>query len=1745
MALKLSTVLVSLTFALLFAALAAAQNTTTTLAATTTTTAPTTTSAPTSTAALYNTGYASPGRPTTFYLFPASPNYSPTSLPGRIYLFRTAASLSAAEVNQVPIVSTTGGDIRQVIIVVVPSGNLAIELLTEADVLATNYTRSIQSTYCHCPLTPSNWAYALPAHATTYPRRDAYLSNGTRTTYLEFGYVTNSSLSGRIYEQRTLDGRIVTYLLDTVPGDTGYSPMRRMYTVTVAGPITSLDALASLPTLGDTGLYYNAPVVSVLGADAAAETFALNTGYYRGRQVQYYHFNGSRITTGMAGATGLRYSRMYMFNSAIQSTPIIDVVPGSTTYSDLWLLVSVQIALPNNVSWPLRSLADVPAAWTRTVTGRYLNCPVVNANSSLADPTHATMMELFYRGETRYCFNFSYTPGCALRPNYFLRRDGDASVVASNDLFSTTPASDLGYTALSWLMPYAVPQQYATGTIRNVASLVSPTALTASAAGAFVNRPIVSDATGLRSASSYQYSTTVGSADGLHDATVRWSVNSSSLDVQIECRNCGGYVGVGFGGTTGTTTHAGVFVLGVIDSAGVSCVRQLVGTGNSRLTLIENLDNILNVTNTAIAVDAFRVTRFQFSRSVTVRNTAFAQYSIGTGTTERLSIVSRGGQLSSCTLTAINALQHDFATSFGSHSWIPNGTIVVTIPPTTAPVTTAIATTTTAAATPAPTNSSWIGSGRYRCDGIMSFTWTVDFTASTIRFDVTMSTGFTGWFGIGFGSSIMTNADIVMIHRTATGKVILDDRKGTAQALPPRDVSQDVTLISPQSGFSTDVFSFKRALDTGDRHTSAQPLSRTTLASQSITHSRGWAHGVLVAYYDLGNGPMFGTRNNTAVSTMYAFVSSLNFTLTSTVQRAIVDLVPGQAGYSDLWDIVYVAVPTTFDGPEVRAVADIPSSWTRVTSPPSTLPTRINCPVVHSSTTINIALTSRDLWYRGSLQKCFQFPALYARSLQTQRMVQIVNNVTNATIDALFDYSPSDVASFTGFVWRYRAVVPSSYVVGSWTSVDTFISLSGFSVVALGVHASVQVVSYNNLTATSTPGPSQTPAVDIIDPAVIAFYDFSEVLHTVNNVASVVLYWKYDSDNSLLYVMLVGYSISGYVSMGFSNTSYAQKQNSDIVLAYLDAVTGAQCIRTMYGEFATGAPSGTPTLLIRNPTVQRIGGATVLRFERTFDASAHVAGRIPTPAQGATSRVIYAVLSTAVSLNCSSQSYTSLYHGFDSPHGSRVINWLGVNTSTTAPGGTPAPTNPGGSVVLTRVDMVRTLMYYRGFAVPVYCAPIDVTGYAGTLAAPTMYHVVFADGQSAQASLVSTTIGFTTYSGLWQIVYVRVPANWTAVSSVAELLYSANPTLGNFTNATAYSNCPIVHVASTIEARDTLTYVKRTIYYEGQLMACFEFDVYSSKPRVDFIWNGTHQIAPVIDSIQTSFRQYATVTSTNAYLNAEGIVSQPVAVSSTVKNCAVVRSELSSSLLGSATSPSSVAFQTSTGYFNGRRVTFYKHQATIRFANEYEVTTNALYIIKNGNSLTASDRQAQWVTNVTLGNGTYSDIWRLVVVDASSTSSSTTFSSAASLSNLTTVETGLYFNCPIVSSGTSFSTTGLITLKSLFFNGQTDLLRPVRYRAEATDQAADGARRVHVQRLSHHGQHPVRRRSRLAGLLSVAVGRQDDSHQRRAAWADVRRSAEQHLLRLQSNIHRVERVRGYSRTRQSRLDAPAGDERQR
>ncbi len=125
----------------------------------------------------------------------------------------------------------------------------------------------------------------------------------------------------------------------------------------------------------------------------------------------------------------------------------------------------------------------------------------------------------------------------------------------------------------------------------------------------------------------------------------------------------------------------------------------------------------------------------------------------------------------------------------------------------------------------------------------------------------------------------------------------------------------------------------------------------------------GWYRGEDVTYYDFG---MNSAVNPPAVvpSPIWALIHGTDADgnpMFVEGQHNIVDVAPGDDGYSDLWLVNFVVVPEDYEPDSITSAADL-QAMNYETIQPGVL---VNCPIVPAGSTFETGFPLTQGWYRG------------------------------------------------------------------------------------------------------------------------------------------------------------------------------------------------------------------------------------------------------------------------------------------------------------------------------------------------------------------------------------------------------------------------------------------------------------------------------------------------------------------------------------------------------------------------------------------------------------------------------------------------------------------------------------------------------------------------------------------------------------------------------------------------------------
>lgn len=125
----------------------------------------------------------------------------------------------------------------------------------------------------------------------------------------------------------------------------------------------------------------------------------------------------------------------------------------------------------------------------------------------------------------------------------------------------------------------------------------------------------------------------------------------------------------------------------------------------------------------------------------------------------------------------------------------------------------------------------------------------------------------------------------------------------------------------------------------------------------------GWYRGDEVRYYDFGmNSPVSG--NTVTPAPIWAFITGMDDDGNPVFvegQHTIIDAVPGDMDYSDLWEVQLVTVPEDYEPDSIRSRDEVEMGGYEIT-PPGIY---VNCPVVEADAMLEGGEELVQGWYRG------------------------------------------------------------------------------------------------------------------------------------------------------------------------------------------------------------------------------------------------------------------------------------------------------------------------------------------------------------------------------------------------------------------------------------------------------------------------------------------------------------------------------------------------------------------------------------------------------------------------------------------------------------------------------------------------------------------------------------------------------------------------------------------------------------
>lgn len=151
--------------------------------------------------------------------------------------------------------------------------------------------------------------------------------------------------------------------------------------------------------------------------------------------------------------------------------------------------------------------------------------------------------------------------------------------------------------------------------------------------------------------------------------------------------------------------------------------------------------------------------------------------------------------------------------------------------------------------------------------------------------------------------------------------------------------------------------------DDGDASPTPMPTAVMTTTPTSISLVSGWYRDAPVRYYDFGmRSPVNG--NVVVPAPIWVLITGMDGQGNPVFvegQHNVIDAVPGDTGYSDLWEVRLVTVPANYAPDTIRSRSDVEAAGYAIVSPGLF----VNCPVVEKPSVLEGGEALVQGWYRG------------------------------------------------------------------------------------------------------------------------------------------------------------------------------------------------------------------------------------------------------------------------------------------------------------------------------------------------------------------------------------------------------------------------------------------------------------------------------------------------------------------------------------------------------------------------------------------------------------------------------------------------------------------------------------------------------------------------------------------------------------------------------------------------------------
>lgn len=242
---------------------------------------------------------------------------------------------------------------------------------------------------------------------------------------------------------------------------------------------------------------------------------------------------------------------------------------------------------------------------------------------------------------------------------------------------------------------------------------------------------------------------------------------------------------------------------------------------------------------------------------------------------------------------------------------------------------------------------------------------------------------------------------------------------------------------------------------------------------------QGWYQGRETFYYEFG-AKSTATEDGQQVIPAPIYVLVTGFDAEGNAQAVegqhnIVDVIPGDEGYSDLWQVNFVTVPEDYQANTITSVEEIFNGGYDITESDIL----VNCPIVPKDSTLAEGGASLvQGWYQGQEVYYFDFGQ---NPITTAPIYAFITGFDDNG-DPVFVEGQSNVVDvipgdegYSAFWYVNLVQVPEDYQANTFTSAEQVLA-SGYDIVQPGLLVNCPIIRTADAPATAAQAPAELPS---------------------------------------------------------------------------------------------------------------------------------------------------------------------------------------------------------------------------------------------------------------------------------------------------------------------------------------------------------------------------------------------------------------------------------------------------------------------------------------------------------------------------------------------------------------------------------------------------------------------------------------------------------------------------------------------